>query len=108
MGMQAKTAKQAEMALRAEFLADALDTFFKHRYSDVLTLKEIATSKRSLVSDERVMALHLLEWRTAAGWPQPEIIGALRCADCHKVMADDESSVDEEETICAKCGKEVT
>lgn len=89
-----------DVELAAELLDGALDSFFSERYgSQSLAL----IARRSLVESERNLAKAFLESREARKIPDRSVVGEERCAICHKLMGD-ESSVDEEETVCKKCG----
>lgn len=89
-----------DLPFASEQLSRAAEHYLADRYP-FRTLVEL-TSARQMQQHDNYLASTLLTWRKDAQWPEPEVIGELRCASCHVVMHE-ELSVCEDETICAKC-----
>jgi len=83
----------------SEMLAVAVEAYLAHRYPE-RTLFHIC--RGDVQEHDSQLARTLLNWRDAAGYPLPDIIGTRRCADCKEIM-DDAPSACEDEDVCAKC-----
>lgn len=97
--MTETTVTRPESALAMEMIVATLDAHFEHRYAGY-SLRQLASAR--VLGTEADLARHLRAWREAEGWPHFDVIGAVRCVSCHKIMGD-ESSACEDETVCLKC-----
>lgn len=90
--------KPRDVEFTAEQLSVRVEAFLARRYPEV-NLQVLTTG---LMHDEQMMARGLYDYRKAAGWPNPSVIGTERCVSCHREMHD-ESSACEDETVCRNC-----
>lgn len=87
--------------LQTEQLARSVERYLFARYGDQ-TLASLL--KRRIQSEDHGMALNLREWRKAANWPHPDVIGETRCVDCMTPLGD-RGSACEDEDVCHACAK---
>jgi hypothetical protein len=89
----------SDIERESERLALAVEAYLVARYPD-MTLKQLG--RRDIQYDDSRLAASLFNWRAAANWPDPHVIGERRCVDCECVMGDEPSAC-EDETVCENC-----
>lgn len=87
------------LEFQSEMLARAVEQYLFARYScgELRVLLQ-----REIQSDDLQLARQLYNWRFESTWEYPDVIGAERCVECHKIMGD-ASSAFSDETVCADC-----
>ncbi len=93
-----------ELSDVSESLASRVRDFLARRYPS----ERLDFLARNLMGDERALAQVLIDYRKAAGWPNPSDMYAIRCVSCNRIMGDDESSAFEDENVCKRCAAKMS